>query len=215
MLNNKKNIKLWWVLGSIALLWGILLWGIFLWEKSIQEAAPNVNTNSRYLPGIQTGDAPWAPEISHLSERWDALGLPLLRTEGRALHTHQHLDIFINGEVVPVPAYIGIDEDAGFMSDIHTYSTDGVIHVESPKIQVFTLGQFFEIWGVDFTSQNIGGYKNQGDKTLRVFVNGTLISSDPTLLELQSHQVIVITYGTDQELPKPIPATYIFPEGYN
>ena len=211
-MSNCKKYKskgIWYVVGII-----IVLIGLFIWSKLIPKPTPKIINDPETLSGIQTGDAPWDPELSHLRERLKTLGLPALGVEGTALHIHQHLDIFIAGKSVSVPANIGNNKIAFFISDIHTHDTTGIIHIESPTIQKFTLGQFFDIWGVDFTSQNIGGYKNQNDKTLKVFVNGNLYEGDPRQLGLESHQEIVVTYGTDKELPNPIPATYAFPTGY-
>ncbi len=207
---NKKSSSGWWIFGGIA---AII---IVLFVVGSQNAAQSVKTLSdpSALPGIQTGNAPWPAELDHLRERLVAIGLQPLSAEGTALHIHQHLDIFIDGNETPIPAGTGIDTAGGFISTIHVHDSSGIVHVESPTIQTFTLGQFFDIWGVEFTSQRIGGYQNQGDKTLKVFVNGALYSGDPRQLALASHQEIVIAYGTDQELPNPIPSTYNFPAGY-
>lgn len=169
------------------------------------------NINPDNLSGIQTGNAPWPVELDHLRDRLSAIGLPALSQEGTVLHIHQHLDIFIEGKPISVPAGIGINNMAGFISPIHTHDDAAIIHVESPTMQTFTLGQFFDIWGVRFTGQCIGGYCNQGDKTLKVFVNGSLSNNDPRQIELQQHQEIVVAYGTSKDLANPIPSTYIFP----
>src|SRR5438105_7895941 len=56
------------------------------------------------LPGIQTGPAPWPPEEAQLRARLSAIGLPALSAEAFVIHTHQHLDLFIEGRKVTVPA---------------------------------------------------------------------------------------------------------------
>ncbi len=208
--NNKKSSSGWWITG------GVIIVIIVLFVIANQNAAQSVKTISdpSALPGIQTGNAPWPAELDHLRERLVAIGLQPLAAEGTALHIHQHLDIFIDGNETSIPAGAGIDEASGFISTIHVHDNTGIIHVESPTMQTFTLGQFFDIWGVRLTSQCIGGYCTQGNKNLKVFVNGTLYSGDPRQLALASHQEIVIAYGTDQELPNPIPSTYNFPAGY-
>src|SRR5947209_8228892 len=38
-----------------------------------------------------------------------AAGLPMLGQEGQVLHIHSHLDVFVDGKQVTVPAEIGID----------------------------------------------------------------------------------------------------------
>lgn len=166
------------------------------------------------LPGMQTGAAPWQPEITHLAERLQAIGLPALSAEGSALHLHQHLDIFIDGKAVPVPADIGINEAAGFISDIHVHDNSGIIHIESPDVRAFTLGQFFDVWGVRFTTQCIGGYCASEDKALKVYMNGALYQGDPRQLPLAAHQEIVIVYGSPSETPNPVPSSFVFPTGY-
>jgi len=165
------------------------------------------------LAGMQTGNAPWIAETSHLRERLDAIGLPALKVEGQALHIHEHIDIFIGGKPVVIPKNIGVNEADRFISPIHVHDDTAVIHIESPAVQTFTLGQFFDVWGVSFTKNSIGAYQNSGDKILRVFVNGIEVKTDPRLINLEAHQEIVITYGKDSELPNPIPATYKFAQG--
>ncbi len=40
---------------------------------------------------------------------------------------------------------------------LHVHTTDGIVHIESPsKTQGFTLGQFFDIWGVPLSSTQVG-----------------------------------------------------------
>jgi hypothetical protein len=167
------------------------------------------------LSSISTVETPWPPELAHLKDRLQALGLPALASEGTALHIHQHLDIFVHGTPVAVPADIGIhDTFPAFISPIHVHDTTGIIHVESPTVQAFTLGQFFDIWGVRLTATCIGGYCTDATNTLEVYVNGTRYEGDPRAIELAAHQEIVIVYGTPSERPNPIPASYSFPAGY-
>ncbi|HXZ26313.1 MAG TPA: hypothetical protein VEI24_08845 [Nitrospiria bacterium] len=163
------------------------------------------------LPGLQTSEAPWAPQLSHLEDRLQAIGLPALRREGTALHMHQHLDLYIHGQPVPVPPMIGINAVAGFISPVHTHDGSGTIHIESAIVSRYTLGQFFDIWGVRFSPTCLGGYCNAGDQRLRVYVNGAIVTSNPRDIGLEDNQELVVTYGTEQESPKPIPSTFKAP----
>ncbi len=138
------------------------------------------------------------------------MGLPALVEEGTVLHIHQHIDIFVNGAAVAIPSGIGINRGSGFIASIHTHNASGIIHIESPTVQTFTLGQFFDIWGVKLTTDCLGLYCAGDDKNLKVYVDGTLYAGDPRHLELKDHQEIVVTYGTDQQLPNPIPVSYSF-----
>jgi hypothetical protein len=164
------------------------------------------------LRGVLTGPAPWPANTQDLRARLDALGLPALAREGTALHIHVHLDVFVAGRRVVVPAGIGIDPAGRFISPVHTHDPTGIIHVESPTIRTFTLGEFFGVWGVRFNNRCLGGYCADGGETLRVYVGGRRIA-DPTGLALAEHQEIVVAFGTRRELQRPIPARYDFPAG--
>lgn len=198
---------------KVYLIIGIILIAVVLFWLGSHSTKTTININPNNLPGIQTGNAPWYVELDHLHERLSYIGLPVLSKEGTTLHTHQHLDIFVDSNPISVPAGIGINEKGGFISPIHTHDDTAEIHVESPMTQTFTLGQFFDIWGVLFTDRCIGGYCNQGDKTLKVYVNGKLFDGDPRQIELQEHQEIVVAYGTAKDLANPIPSSYVFPVG--
>jgi hypothetical protein len=163
------------------------------------------------LPGIKTGPAPWLPEIDNLLSRLNAINLPALYEEGNALHIHQHLDILLNSKPVTVPAGIGINPVARFISPLHTHDVSGVIHVESDVKRDFTLGQFFDVWGVRFSKNCVGAYCAKGTNTLRVFVNGKLVSGDPRILVLREHQEIAVVYGP-VATNVAVPSTYRFEE---
>ena len=175
---------------------------------------PVSNLNIDTLPGMQTGPAPWPAEITNLKERLRDINLPALAEEGAVLHIHQHLDIFIDGKPIQVPDGIGIGEKSSFIAPMHTHDNRGIIHIESPTTQVFTLGQFFDIWGVRLTATCIGGYCNQGERALKVFINGDPFSGDPRTIGLEQHQEIFVSYGTTDEIPGEIPSSYEFPEGF-
>ena len=93
------------------------------------------------------GPAPWGANTADLAERLQAIGVPPLSpVEATAVHIHPHLDLYVDGHKVPVPAGIGIDPAAGF-APLHTHDASGVIHVESPTVRTYTLGQLFAVWG--------------------------------------------------------------------
>ena len=160
------------------------------------------------LASLSTTQAPWPAEETHLRDRLKAMNLPFLSMEGVALHIHQHIDIFVHGQPVTVPANAGI---YGLFSPIHTHDTSGIIHVESTDPNAtYTLKQFFNVWGVQFNDTQIGGYKNDATNKLTVYSNGQPVK-DPVNLQLFKHEEIVVVYGTDQEKPATIPKEYSFP----
>ena len=104
------------------------------------------------------------------------------RFEHLTYHVHSHLDVFVNGKHVIVPAGIGIDIhnpavhhgplpdgstayggiqplQAGRASRrSHTHADLGLIHTETTKPRPNTLGEFFVEWGVRLDRSCVGGY---------------------------------------------------------
>lgn len=160
-----------------------------------------------------TGPAPWpANNGDGLRARLAALGLPALAREGTVLHIHAHLDVFVHGKRVVVPAGIGIDPYLRFISPLHTHDTSGVIHVESPTVRTFTLGEFLGVWGVRLSGSCLGGYCAGHGSSLRVYADGRPVS-DPARLPLAAHEEIVVAFGTRRQLPRPLPVRYAFAPG--
>ena len=201
--SNKKRIVL--IAGSAVVL---ALWFACIFNSN----ASQIGANPDALPGIQTGPMPWLAEIEQLSQRLQAIGFPALSAEGNALHIHQHLDVIINGTHAVIPAGIGINDAARFISPVHTHDETGVIHVESNEIRDFTLGQFFDVWGVRFTKECVGGYCNSGKNALKVFSNGKPVTGDPRGLVLKSHQEIALIYGP-ANAARSVPSSYRFGPG--
>jgi hypothetical protein len=143
----------------------------------------------------------WGANTAGVPGRVAMMGLP--PAFGTKVHIHQHLDLFVDGKRVVVPAGIGIDPGGRFLVPLHTHDSSGVIHVESPVERGYTLGEFFGVWGVRLTRRCLGRYC----ANLRVFIDGRRIASDPRRLRLRQHQEIAIVVGT----PVPVPSSYDFP----
>lgn len=79
--------------------------------------------------------------------------------------------------------------------------------MEAAREHPFTLGQFFEVWGVKFTKDQLGGYKNNGERTVQVFVNGKSVN-DPVKYQLKEKDKIVVGYGISGEVPTDIKAEF-------
>jgi hypothetical protein len=192
-----------WVLiaGAVAIAAiAVLLFLVLRGNDSGSKRLPTVKYNA--LPGIRKTKAPWPPEYATLSDRLQPLGLHALSQEALAFHIHQHLDVFVNGKPVAggVPAGIGIN-DAAYITELHTHTPDGIIHVESPKNVDFTLGQFFAEWAVFLNSRCVGAYCNG----VKWYVNGVQQVGNPENLVLKNHQEIVVVVGKP---PKKIPKTF-------
>ncbi len=123
-------------------------------------------------------------------------------TESTIFHIHAHLNIFVNGNSLIVPAFVGI-EDNTCLYWLHTHTPDGVIHIESPQQRGFTLGQFFDIWKSTSTEMP------PADEPI-IYVNGQAVATILKDTPLRAHDEIVLVYGTP---PTNIPSFYQFPEG--
>lgn len=136
-----------------------------------------------------------------------------IKCEGReqlAYHIHQHLFILVDGNSQTVPAYVGIPGGPLLPKCVywlHTHDESGVIHVESPVQALYTLGQFFDIWGQPLNRASIATHPVAGGR-LSVFVDGNQYSGNPRNIPLKEHTQIVLEIG--QPVPPP---QFTFPAG--
>ena len=129
-------------------------------------------------------------------------GISCNTNEYTVLHNHAHLDVFVNGNSIIIPAQIGIVDNT-CLYWLHTHKIDGVIHMESPKSLEFTLGQFVDIWKATNEFPISGA-------TQKIFVNGQAVSTSLSDTKINQHDEIVLVYGN---APSQIPSFYQFPEG--
>jgi hypothetical protein len=140
------------------------------------------------------------------------------RREQLAYHVHAHLDVFLNGRAVTVPAGIGINiSDPGVhrfpgpggtngyggislctkpcISPLHTHDTSGILHTESATVTPNRLGQFFIEWGVRLTPACVGPFCAPA-APIAIFVDGTRFQGDPRQIGLANHREIAIVIGS-------------------
>ena len=130
-------------------------------------------------------------------------GIHCDQNEGVAFHIHQHLTLLDRGKPVSIPSDIGRPLTGQCFYWLHTHTPDGLIHVESPKIQTFTLGQFFAVWGEPLSVKRAGPLRAGGGTSLRFYVGGVLYTGDPRKIELAQHSDIVIEAGPPFSKPAP------------
>src|SRR5260370_22838830 len=79
-------------------------------------------------------------------------GIPCDQLEHTQIHYHAALQIVYQGNVLPIPANLGIVTNpvSGTTTCFYWLHVHGanpnVIHIESPATDTFTLGQFFSVW---------------------------------------------------------------------
>jgi hypothetical protein len=168
------------------------------------------------------------PAPSDPLERTVAAGLEPETKEFLTNHVHAHLDVFVDGKPIVVPAGIGIniddpevrrfDEPDGSVayggitvcstpciSPLHTHDSTGIIHTESASPEPNTLGQFFTEWGVDLGDSCVGEFCSP--EPIAFYVNGEPYTGDPRAIELTDRKEIAIVIGTP---PSQIPSTADF-----
>ena len=146
-------------------------------------------------------------------------GISCNSTEQLVFHIHAHLAIYVNGAMKLLPPGVGIGPPLQFQqtsagpfvasgscfSWLHTHDSSGVIHIESPVQRVYTLGDFFDIWGQPLSATQVG--PAQGAVTATV--NGSPFTGDPRSIPLNAHNVIQLDVGSTLPAPQP----YTFPAG--
>jgi hypothetical protein len=146
-------------------------------------------------------------------------GIQCETAERTVYHIHVHLAIYVNGAARQVPEGVGIapprqetPTDAGpYVTGgrcfywLHTHTEDGIIHVESPSTQTFTLGQFFDVWGQPLGVTEVG----PATGSVTAYVGGQPYTGAVRDIPLTPHAVIQLDVGT-QVAPK----AFQFPVGY-
>lgn len=112
---------------------------------------------------------------------------------GQAFHIHPTLQIVVNGENVPLSPDIGIRQTC--MTVLHTHGSDGVIHVESPEVRDFTMGDFFAVWGQSFNKDEVLSHRVDEAHSIRMTVNDVEVDTYENTV-LKDGDRIVISYDS-------------------
>jgi hypothetical protein len=162
------------------------------------------------VPGDDTGRTtpPW-PRPTDLQHRADEAGLENVWGRRLAEHVHTHLTITDGDTPVVVPGNIGHDASDRFAAQVHTHDTSGILHVESPTRDTFTLGQFFDEWGVSLGPAHVGGLRGE----LTVWVDGKRFLGNPRSIDLTNRREIGLSVTTIGEVPHR-PAAFDWPPQY-
>jgi hypothetical protein len=133
--------------------------------------------------------------------------------EQLATHYHAHVDILYHNGPATIPANTGIPSGGNCIYWMHTHDESGIIHIEAPQGQgnrKFTLGDFFAIWGQPLSRSRVATITVGPGQQLKVWVNGTPYTGDPSKIVLKSHEQIVLEIGPPYTDPPP---TFTWPAG--
>jgi hypothetical protein len=178
-------------------------------------------------PTPAKGAIPWPAPRNPLALARKA-GLTPETHEFVFLHVHAHLDVFVNGRAVTVPAAIGInihdpavkriaEPNGSFaygginppcahpcISPLHTHDTTGILHTEAKENEFNVLGQFFTEWNVRLDGTCVGGYCRPS-APITVYLDGDAYAGDPRQISLEDRREIAIVIGTP---PVSIPSSF-------
>ena len=141
--------------------------------------------------------------------------IPCDQLEHTVYHFHVALQIIDGGEQVSIPTDLGRPAFCYYWLHMHAESP-GVIHVESPDLRTFTLGDFFDVWAktsnpdARLDSRHVGTITLAAGQTLVVFVDGQRYDQDPSGIPLASHEVIQLEITPPTIDPPP---AFTFPPG--
>jgi hypothetical protein len=203
------NASRWWIGAGVLVVvaFALVLVLTITHKRPAHQSAP-VSIPATPITSATGSDSPppW-PAPSDARAAVGQAGLPMLAAEGTVQHIHAHLDVYVDGHPVSVPADIGIDTSRGTISPLHTHDDTGVIHIESPAQATFSLAQFFTEWQVSLSASQLGGLHTSNGAELRAYVNGQQVPGNPGALTLHAHDEIALVYGP---IPTQIPNTYNF-----
>jgi hypothetical protein len=131
-------------------------------------------------------------------------GISCAPIEQLAYHIHAHLAVFKDGQLYTLPAGVGIPGSSAEQTNygpiatggrcyywLHTHTTDGVIHVESPTKRIYSLGDFFDEWHQPLSGTRIAGVSGQ----VSAFFNGKPWTKSPRAIPLLPHANIQLNIG--------------------
>jgi hypothetical protein len=145
-------------------------------------------------------------------------GIQCQAGEQLLFHIHAHLAVYVNGSARTVPEGIGIMPPRTEVSSsagpavisgscfywLHAHTDDGIIHIESPLSRVYTLGNYFDIWGVPLDNSHVG----PAGGTVIAYLNGQRYTGDVRAIPLDAHNLIQLDVNGDVS-----PAPFTFPAG--
>lgn len=140
-------------------------------------------------------------------------GIQCAPIEQLSYHIHAHLQVYVNGQPRQLPGAIGLVDPVAQQTPngpfygaqrcyywLHTHADDGIIHIESPTPQTYTLGEFFDEWGQPLTADKVG--LAQGVVT--AFVNGKRWTKSPREIPLKEQAVIQLDLDTPLTRPQAV-----------
>ena len=159
-----------------------------------------------------------------------ANAVPCDQLEHTQVHYHAALQIVYHGVVTNLRQNTGIMTGSSgnvscyYYLHVHPQDTN-VIHIESPRNETFTLGQFIDVWNawsqangygaVKLDSAHVAQFTLAGGDAIKVYIDQgdgkgpQPYTGDPRSIVLKSHEVITVEISPPDQPPPP----FTFPAG--
>lgn len=134
---------------------------------------------------------PWPAPRDGISY-FEAAGVPSSRLDDTADQRVFTLTLTIDDDPVPLVAGIGLDLPRALQAPVHTHDETGVVWLEGRGATEVTLGQFFTVWGVRFTTDCLGAACG----TLTVTADGEPVASPAGLRLADVKQTVEVSVTT-------------------
>jgi hypothetical protein len=189
------------IIGGVVLALGLVAWFV---------AAAVISGNAKpKITGLQAATGQTVDNISCTTG------------EQLTVHYHASLQIYVNGQLQPMPAGVGIVLPDGTNSphltsngatsciySLHTHDASGIVHIESPDNRTYTLGNLFDIWGQHLSTTRFMSYPVDAKHKLSIVVYDAtgakkLVTGDPSKVVMSAHETLVIQYNSAAELGAP------------
>ena len=131
-------------------------------------------------------------------------GVKCAPIEQLVYHIHAHLQVYVDGHPRALPAAIGLIGPVAEQTAsgpfygaqrcyywLHTHTSDGVIHIESSSVRIYTLGDFFDEWRQPLGRTQVAGAKGK----VTAFLGGKPWTQDPRAIPLLPHASIQLDVG--------------------
>ena len=109
--------------------------------------------------------------------------LPCIRQEGGLLY-HWHTDLSISSGAGSIEIRSGIGIATFCLEPLHTHDATGRIHIESDTAHLYSIGDFFRVWGKSFGSPTA------------MHVNGTAVTPSPDVILYDLPETIHLQYDS-------------------
>jgi hypothetical protein len=110
-------------------------------------------------------------------------GIQCDKVEHLVFHNHTKLVVKIQNKTQNIPGGLGILPN-NCIFWLHTHDESGIIHIESPLKQTYTLGQFLAIWKTFDDSSIINNLSAVSSiNTINIFNNGVTVAVDPPSID--------------------------------